>query len=173
MQAQENIDRLKAEKLKKLKDGEFRGMVETLKNQLSDPAHLVPELLQNAEDAGAAHVKIQLDENRLFFQHDGARFETEHVDAICGMCQSTKKSSLEYIGTFGVGFKSTFAVSKNPEIHSGIYSFQFDDETVIVPSWIEQADKYSNCNVTIVLPLKDRHSYESVLKQIELFEGNS
>lgn len=173
MQPQQHIDRLKAEKLKKLEDSEFKGMIDTLKNQLSDPAHLIPELLQNAEDAGASHVRIQLDENRLLFQHDGDKFEDEHVTAICGMCQSTKRSSLEYIGTFGVGFKSTFAVTKNPEIHSGAYSFRFDEETVIVPHWIEREDKYGDWDVTIVLPLKDRYSYESALKQLEAFEVTS
>lgn len=170
-QAKQHIDNLRTEKLKKLEDSEFRGMVETLTNQLSDPAHLIPELLQNAEDAGAAHVRIQLDENRMLFQHDGARFEEEHVEAICGMCQSTKKSSLDYIGTFGVGFKSTFAVSRNPEIRSGSYSFRFDEETAIVPEWVNPEDAYSKWNVTIILPLKkDEHSHESVLKQLEGFE---
>jgi len=174
-QARQHIDNLRTEKLKKLEDSEFRGMVETLTNPLSDPAHLIPELLQNAEDAGAAHVRIQLDENRMLFQHDGAKFEKndekDDVGAVCGMCQSTKRGSLDYIGTFGVGFKSTFAVSRNPEIHSGGYSFRFDEETVIVPEWIELEEACGEWNVTIVLPLKgDEHAYESVLKQLEGFE---
>ena len=173
MNAQQHIDSLKAEMLQKLEDSMVRGMVETLTNQLSDPAHLVLELLQNAEDAGACNVRIQLDENRMLFQHDGIRFEKEHVTAICGMCQSTKKRSLKYIGTFGMGFKATFAISKNPEIHSGDYSFQFDEETVIAPNWINREDKYSDWTVTIALPLKDRHSYESVFRQIEEFEASS
>lgn len=172
MQAKEHIDCLKAEKLKKLEDRDIQGAVGLLKTLLYDPAHLIPELLQNAKDAGADHVRIQLDENRMLFQHNGARFETEHVNAICGIGQSTKKGSLDYIGTFGVGFKSTFAVSKNPEIHSGGYSFRFDDKTVIAPEWISPEDAYTKWNVTIVLPLKDKLSYESVLKQLERFEEN-
>jgi hypothetical protein len=173
MEAKHHIDSLNIKKLEKLKESEFLNMLKTLKNQLSDPAHLIPELLQNAEDAGATQVRIQLDEKGILFQHNGARFEAEHVDAICSMCNSTKRGSLNYIGTFGLGFKSTFAISKNPEIHSGGYSFQFNDETTIVPEWITPEDIYSRWNVTIVLPLKDKRSYESVLKQLEGFEKNN
>lgn len=173
MEAKQHIDSLNDEKLRKLKDNEFRSMVETLKNQLSDPAHLIPELLQNAEDAGATHVRIQLDEKKMLFQHNGARFEAKHVDAICGMCQSTKRGSLNYIGTFGIGFKSTLAVSNNPEIHSGSYSFRFNEETIIAPEWIDPEDAYSKWNVTTVLPLKDGRSHALVFKQLEGFEENN
>jgi len=173
MEAKQHIDSLNIKKLRKLEDNEFLSMVETLKNQLSDPAHLIPEMLQNAEDAGATHVRIQLDEKKMLFQHNGAKFEAKHVDAICGMCQSTKKSSLNYIGTFGVGFKSTLAVSKNPEIHSGGYSFRFNDETIIVPEWIDSEDAYSKWNVTTVLPLKDARSYALILTQLKGFEENN
>jgi len=174
MQAKLHIEDLKVQKLKKFEDNEFRGMVEALTSDLSDPAHLIPELLQNAEDAGATNVRIQLDENKMLFQHDGAKFEAKHVEAICGMCQSTKKNSLDYIGTFGIGFKSTFAVSTEPEIHSGSYSFRFNEEMVIVPEWVDPEDAYSKWNVTIVLPLKkEDHSHDAVLRQLEGFEKNS
>jgi hypothetical protein len=90
-----------------------------LANLYSDRTHFVYELLQNAEDAGASKVSFQLFRDRLEMRHDGRPFDQDDVRGICGLAVGTKKSDLTKIGKFGIGFKSVYAYTNSPEIHSG------------------------------------------------------
>lgn len=129
-------------------------------HQYADPAHFLLELLQNAEDALARHVeeptpemravRFRLDDDELQFRHFGDPFNNADVRSICRIAHSTKSadSDLDTIGRFGLGFKSVYAVTDRPQIHSGSEDFAIvgyvkpeacdplkgrkDDETVIV-----------------------------------------
>lgn len=101
----------------------------------NDPSHFVYEVLQNAEDAGAKEISFSLFKDRLEIFHDGKDFDFNNVDGITGIGISTKKEDLNAIGKFGVGFKSVFAVTKTPTIHSGSYHFKIED--FVIPSAIE------------------------------------
>ncbi|MEA5583612.1 hypothetical protein VB620_19995 [Nodularia harveyana UHCC-0300] len=85
----------------------------------SDRTHFIYELLQNAEDAGATKVIFKLFNDRLEVYHNGRLFTEEDVQGICGLVRSTKKEDLTKIGNFGIGFKSVYAYTDSPEIHSG------------------------------------------------------
>ena len=85
----------------------------------SDRTHFVFELLQNAEDAGATTVWFELFVNRLEFQHNGRVFDEADVRGICGVADGTKGGDFDKIGKFGIGFKSVYAYTSTPEIHSG------------------------------------------------------
>ncbi|MBG1269291.1 sacsin N-terminal ATP-binding-like domain-containing protein [Nostoc sp. WHI] len=85
----------------------------------SDRTHFIYELLQNAEDAGATKVIFKLFNDRLEVYHNGRLFTEEDVQGICGLVKSTKKEDLTKIGKFGIGFKSVYAYTDSPEIHSG------------------------------------------------------
>lgn len=90
-----------------------------------DEAHFVYELLQNAEDAQATEVTFRLRREGCHFEHNGTRlFNEEDVDSITGIHNSSKKSSGEKIGKFGVGFKSVFVYTLEPEIRSGDFDFR-------------------------------------------------
>lgn len=90
-----------------------------------DEAHFVYELLQNAEDAQATEVTFRLRRDGCHFEHNGTRlFNEEDVDSITGIHNSSKKSSGEKIGKFGVGFKSVFVYTLEPEIRSGDFDFR-------------------------------------------------
>lgn len=99
--------------------------------QYADPRHFLLELLQNAEDALARRkvkppfrersVTFKLTEDALRFRHFGDPFDPEDVKSICGIGKSTK--GLENIGRFGLGFKSVYAFTDRPEIHSGPEDF--------------------------------------------------
>ena len=132
--------------------------------QYADPRHFLLELLQNAEDAlGRRQIKppvaeravsFDLTEDALRVSHFGDPFNSADVKSICGIGRSTK--GRENIGRFGLGFKSVYAFTDRPEIHSGPEDFVIrnyvwpeaaapetreDHETVIrLPGKSESAD---------------------------------
>jgi len=85
----------------------------------SDRTHFIYELLQNAEDVGATKIIFKLFNDRLEVYHNGRLFTEADVQGICGLVKSTKKEDLTKIGKFGIGFKSVYAYTNSPEIHSG------------------------------------------------------
>lgn len=95
-----------------------------LVDRYDDRTHFIFELLQNAEDAmsdsgpaGDGRVSFHLQDNTLKFTHCGRPFNEADVRGICGIALSTK--DLTAIGRFGIGFKSVYAFTDSPEIHSG------------------------------------------------------
>ncbi len=85
----------------------------------SDFSHFVFELLQNADDYGATKVSFKLDCEELVIEHDGSPFTEENVRAISYFGKSTSRDDLVKTGRFGLGFKSVFAFTATPIIHSG------------------------------------------------------
>lgn len=106
-----------------------------LADRYSDRAHFVFELLQNAEDALserldlASHSKLPrvakfiLFKDRLEFRHFGIPFGEKDVRSICDIARSSKQNAPGAIGRFGIGFKSVYAFTRSPEVHSGGESF--------------------------------------------------
>ena len=96
-----------------------------------DRAHFIYELLQNAEDALAlrrqkdpgvdfsGEVTFRLCSDHLEVSHYGKLFDEADVKGICNVLRGTKNERLDQIGTFGIGFKSVYAFTRSPEIHSG------------------------------------------------------
>jgi hypothetical protein len=96
---------------------------ELLSELYTEPAHFIYELLQNAEDEGAKFVLFNLYHDHLEVQHDGELFDDDDVRSICRLIGGTKKGEPGKIGKFGVGFKSVYAYTRTPEIHSGTKHF--------------------------------------------------
>ena len=67
-----------------------------------------------------------LAENRLEVMHDGRLFDERDVRGICGVLEGTKAEDLTQIGKFGIGFKSVYAYTLGPEIHSGDEHFRIE-----------------------------------------------
>lgn len=93
----------------------------------TDRTHFIYELLQNAEDAGATTVRFNLYPTRLEVEHDGRPFNEQDVRGVCGVGEGTKAEDLTKIGKFGIGFKSVYAYTTSPEIHSGDEHFRICD----------------------------------------------
>lgn len=133
-------DYAKIAEAKKAEHGTSGGKVARFfANLYSDRTHFVYELLQNAEDAirrriEAApdmpfngRVKFHLFSDHLDFTHFGKPFDERDVSAICSMLESTKEGDLTEIGEFGIGFKSVYAYTKQPEVHSGDEHFVIEN----------------------------------------------
>lgn len=107
---------------------EFDDIGQFLAEQLySDRGHFIFELLQNAEDVGATRVVYTLRPTELEFRHYGGRpFNEDDVKAITDVLRGTKKDDPTKIGKFGIGFKSVFAFTSSPEIHSGSEHFRIE-----------------------------------------------
>jgi hypothetical protein len=98
----------------------------------ADRTHFIYELLQNAEDARASKVSFALRKTGLEVRHDGQRFTTSDVIGISDLLMGTKAADDATIGRFGIGFKSVYAFTASPEIHSGREHFFI--ERYIYPS---------------------------------------
>ena len=72
-------------------------------------------------------VAFNLKADGLEFRHFGAPFTSDDVKTICAINESTKKDELTEIGGFGIGFKSVYAFTKRPEVHSGDEHFAIED----------------------------------------------
>ena len=104
-----------------------------LANRYDDRTHFIYELLQNAEDAlarrrtwpGSRAVTFRLTGTELRASHFGEPFNEADVRGICGIAEG--KKDLTAIGRFGIGFKSVYAFTDRPEIHSGSEDFAIDN----------------------------------------------
>jgi len=83
----------------------------------------VGELLQNAVDAGAKHIRVAAIPEGFLFEHDGTPFEPEHVRALCARGLSTKGAGT--VGFMGIGFKAVFQSFERAAISSGHWRFGF------------------------------------------------
>jgi|TARA_Y100000031_G_scaffold33501_1_gene37566 hypothetical protein len=133
-----------------------------LANRYDDRTHFIIELLQNAEDAfakrrgweGRRAVEFELLEDSLRVSHFGKPFDEADVRGICGIAESTKE--LTDIGRFGIGFKSVYAFTDSPEVHSGDEHFAI--ESFVWPNAIPSS-KTKSGETVFWLPMRpDDHS---------------
>ena len=150
-----------------------------LANRYAKRTHFIFELLQNTEDAlarrkkwqGSRAVSFELDEISLRVSHYGDPFNESDVRGICSIDESTKE--LNEIGRFGIGFKSVYAFTDHPEIHSGSEDFaeDFAIEEFVRPKAVPAIDRQSDETI-IKIPFKNpsdnsaRNEIADELKQI-------
>lgn len=104
-----------------------------LADRYDDRTHFIFEILQNVEDAlkkrgewnGNRSVDFSLSSDGVTISHFGIPFDEADVRGVCGIAESTK-AELTAIGRFGVGFKSVYAFTDSPEIHSGDEHFTIE-----------------------------------------------
>ena len=140
-----------------------------LSNRYGDRTHFIFEILQNAEDAlkkrggwqGSRSVNFLLDSEGLTVSHFGKPFDEADVRGICGIVESTKE--LTDIGRFGFGFKSVYAFTNRPEIHSGEEHFAID--SYVLPKAVEQKDlKPEETKIYIPFRSGETGAKEEILK---------
>lgn len=115
-----------------------------------DRTHFVFEILQNAEDAGASKVRFTVSQDKLEVTHDGRPFTDRDVRGLCGIGEGEKADDLTKIGRFGIGFKSVYAYTMRPEIHSG--DDHFCIEKYVRPCAVEPRPIYDSWTTLFVFP---------------------
>jgi hypothetical protein len=126
----------------------------------NDPSHFVYEILQNADDAdpGATEVTFKLYKDRLDIYHDGGDFDFKDIDGVTGIGIRNKEDDITKIGKFGVGFKSIFAITRTPEIHSGSYHIRI--QNFVVPTAIQNNSAITGTKITLPFNHKLRSKEE-------------
>ena len=97
----------------------------------ADTAHFIYELLQNADDVDADEISFAVYSDQLVVEHNGAPFNEKNVKSISYFGKG--KTDITKIGHFGLGFKSVFAYTASPRIHSGSESFEITELYSIAP----------------------------------------
>ena len=96
-------------------------------------------------------MRFDLEADRLEVRHNGRSFHIGNVRKICDVGESPKQGDLTKIGKFGIGFKSVYAVTTRPEIHSGDEHFAI--EKYIRPTAVLPAGLTAPWTTLFVLPL--------------------
>ncbi|MBC53309.1 MAG: ATPase [Gammaproteobacteria bacterium] len=117
-------------------DPELAGPWHQLFKQVQSPRHILSELLQNADDAGASEARVSIDSGRFVFEHNGEDFIEAHFASICRFGYSNKRA-LHTIGFRGIGFKSTFSLGDRVELFTPTLAVAFERDRFTEPRWIE------------------------------------
>lgn len=145
-----------------------------LADRYDDRTHFIFELLQNAEDAMSKRavwksprtVEFSLSLETLIVTHYGKIFDEEDVRGICGIGTSTKEEELTSIGRFGIGFKSVYALTDSPEIHSGHEHFAID--SYVLPRAVPAIDlPFNTTEIHIPFCSDDRNAVNQTLRGLQ------
>lgn len=165
-----------------LSDHTTRGITKTRTDIYSDEVHFIYELLQNADDESATYAKFELCDDKLLFWHNGDPFtisEDEEgtipygdINAITAPALADPKKSEETnkIGKFGVGFKSVYIYTDEPEIYSGHFNFKISHQ--MIPICIDKCNYNKKDDETLFVlkfknPTDDHNIIEKRLKNLE------
>ena len=134
---------------------ELAGPWHQLFRQVQSPRHVVSELLQNADDAGATEATVEINNGEFVFSHNGQDFNEEQFSSLCRFGFSNKRT-LHTIGFRGVGFKSTFSLGDEVRLITPTLSVAFHKQRFTEPTWIGSAgttDHRTAVRVVIQNPL--------------------
>ena len=145
-------------------DPELAGPWHQLFKQVQSPRHVVSELLQNADDAGATEAAVDLRDGEFAFTHNGEDFTAEHFASLCRFGYSNKRA-LHTIGFRGIGFKSTFSLGDEVRLATPTLSVAFHRERFTEPVWCDIAKHLSRTSVEVAI--KDEHRRRDLEKNLK------
>ncbi|GIV55344.1 MAG: hypothetical protein KatS3mg040_0112 [Candidatus Kapaibacterium sp.] len=161
----ENIRKWALERWKQLeKDPELAGPWKQLFRQVQSPRHVLSELLQNADDAGARRVRVRIEEGVFLFEHDGHDFTEEEFASLCRFGFSNKRT-LYTIGFRGIGFKSTFSLGDIVELFTPTLAVRFEKQRFTLPIWLEKAPPCDKTRITV--RIQDENREQELRKNLE------
>ncbi len=160
-----NIQRRVSERWDQLeRDPDLAGPWHQLFRQVQSPRHVVSELLQNADDAGAKSASVRVEDNVFIFEHDGDDFDADQFTSLCRFGFSNKRT-LHTIGFRGVGFKSTFSLGDTVEVHTQTLAVCFKKKRFTEPVWLPDARPTQR--TVIQVRIADRNRASQLQKNFE------
>jgi len=129
--------------------------------QVQSPRHVLSELLQNADDAGAKSASVKVVNNEFVFEHNGEDFTGEQLQSLCRFGFSNKRN-LHTIGFRGVGFKSTFSLGAPIRIQTPSLDVLFERERFTFPVWNPVPTATQLTRITV--PFSDAHRLAQLRK---------
>lgn len=132
--------------------------------QIQSPRHVLSELLQNADDAGAHSAEVRIKDGTFIFEHDGEDFTEEQFASLCQFGFSNKRH-LHTIGFRGIGFKSTFSLGDAVELVTPTLSVRFLQHRFTEPTWIDTA--HHTLRTRISVRLRDEQVRCEIEKSLE------
>jgi len=148
----------------KLRDPVLAGPWKQLFAQVQSPRHVLSELLQNADDAGAKSASVRVANNEFVFEHDGEDFDEEQFQSLCRFGYSNKRN-LHTIGFRGVGFKSTFSLGDRVRIQTPTLDVYYDREQFTLPVWSALATATAQTRISV--PVADKSRLLLLRKNLE------
>lgn len=151
----------------------FDGIKRLVTNIYPDAAHFIYELLQNAEDAKATKVNIDVKSSGIMFEHNGTKqFDKNDVWGITSF-DSTKGNDYISAGKFGIGFKSVYAFTDTPKIYCDSICFQIKE--MLLPIVIDDLPWRKTGWTIFILPfnkssLTREQAYSIISKRLEELE---
>ncbi|WP_428940954.1 sacsin N-terminal ATP-binding-like domain-containing protein [Fontivita pretiosa] len=149
-------------------DPELAGPWKQLFGQVQSPRHVVSELLQNADDAGAKRVRVSMTNGQFVFEHDGEDFDEEQFASLCRFGFSNKRK-LHTIGFRGIGFKSTFSLGETVEVLTPSLAVRFHKRRFTEPVWMDDAPACALTRIAVKIqdPNRERELKKNLQEWVE------
>jgi len=133
-------------------------------SQVQSPRHVLSELLQNADDAGAVAARVSISDRVFTFEHNGADFTAEQFQSLCRFGFSNKRT-LHTIGFRGIGFKATFSLGGSVEVHTPTLAVRFDKKRFTQPVWIKEEPTSGATRIRV--RIEDEHREAELRKNFQ------
>lgn len=147
------------------RDPELAAPWHQLFKQVQSPRHILSELLQNADDAGASEARVFFVGDDFIFEHNGVDFSEEHFASLCRFGYSNKRA-LHTIGFRGIGFKSTFSLGDWVELQTPSLRVRFHKGRFTEPHWVPEPVPTSGAT-RIRVTMGDANRKREVEKNLE------
>ncbi len=138
--------------------------------QVQSPRHVISELLQNADDAGATEAEVQITDGTFVFSHNGEDFTEEHFRSLCRFGYSNKRS-LHTIGFRGVGFKSIFSLGDPVYLYTPTLAVAFYSKRFTEPVWLTNSPR-NNSRTIIKVAIQNEHRRQELDKNIQEWKNS-
>jgi len=146
-------------------DPELAGPWKQLFRQVQSPRHVLSELLQNADDAGATEASVWIENETFIFEHNGRDFSKEDFASLCRFSYSNKRA-LHTIGFRGIGFKSTFSLGNSVKLFTPSLAVCFHQHRFTEPHWFqEEVDTLGKTR--IVVEIQDQNRQKEVEENLQ------
>lgn len=133
-------------------------------SQVQSPRHVLSELLQNADDAGATTARVTISGGVFAFEHNGADFTADQFQSLCRFGFSNKRT-LHTIGFRGIGFKATFSLGGSVEVHTRTLAVRFDKKRFTQPTWVRDGE--AGLGTAIRVRIDDEHRERELRKNLQ------